>query len=402
MFFAEEDLTLHITRGDTGELVVTATNDTSEGGETPYIFKAGDVLRLKVYEKKNCENVILQKDFGVEAETEFVTLELTETDTRIGETISKPVDYWYEIELNPYTEPTTIVGYDDDGAKILRLYPEGKDTEVIPPTEEELGIVDSELSLTSQRAIQNQAVARAFAALSEDNTATQIKEQNGKRELTFWVGTQDEFNALDTQIENCFYIISKSTNLSGLKATVNEIIQNVNELNNSVDNLYTNVDIFKNDVENSNKAQIELIENKFNENKTIVEEYHGDYSHYFKFSNGLEIEFGKIDIVNGGETIYSDCDIKLSNYDNGGTYLRKSVEFPFYKAQNIVSLNVSFSEVAIGSTDKLFQVVNSYLSGGKYAFLVVELSGGDSNTVTKFNEKSFFITYSAFGFSTNM
>ena len=397
MFFAEEDLTLHITRGDTGELVVRANDYTSDGGETPYIFKAGDILRLKVYEKKNCENVILQKDFGVETETEFVTLELTETDTRIGETISKPVDYWYEIELNPYTEPQTIVGYDDDGAKIFKLYPEGKDTEVIPPTPEEIGVIDSELSLTSQRAIQNQAVARAFAALSEDNTATQIKEQNGKRELTFWVGTQDEFNALETQVENCFYIISKSTNLSNLKATVNEIIHNVNLLNNSVDNLYTDVDTFKNDVENSNKAQIEMIENKFNENKTIVEEYHGDRTHYFKFSNGLEIEFGNFFIFDGGQEIHSDCDIVLSDLGSL-TYSRKKVRFPFYKAKNIESLNVSLYDYNTSTDDKLFQAINVEEWEGKEGRFLIELSGGDRNSVTFFNSANVGITYSAFGF----
>ena len=54
MFLAEEDLTLHITRGDAGEIVVRAIDETTDGGETPYIFKAGEVLRLKVYEKKNC------------------------------------------------------------------------------------------------------------------------------------------------------------------------------------------------------------------------------------------------------------------------------------------------------------------------------------------------------------
>lgn len=176
MFLAEEDLTLHITRGDAGEITVRAIDEKNDGTEAPYVFKAGEVLRLKVYEKKNCSKVVLQKDFGVVENTEMVTLALEEADTKIGDTISKPVDYWYEIELNPFTEPQTIVGYDDDGAKILRLYPEGLDAEIIPPTPEELGTVDKELDLTSERAIQNQAVARAIVQLEstveESNTTT--------------------------------------------------------------------------------------------------------------------------------------------------------------------------------------------------------------------------------------
>lgn len=37
---------------------------------------------------------------------------------------SKPIEYWYEIELNG---DSTIIGYDNDGAKKLILYPEGAD-----------------------------------------------------------------------------------------------------------------------------------------------------------------------------------------------------------------------------------------------------------------------------------
>jgi hypothetical protein len=37
------------------------------------------------------------------------------------------VDYWYEVELNPDEDCQTIVGYDEDGAKVLRLFPEGAD-----------------------------------------------------------------------------------------------------------------------------------------------------------------------------------------------------------------------------------------------------------------------------------
>lgn len=186
MFLAEEDLTLHITRGDAGEITVRAIDETTDGSETPYIFKAGEVLRLTVCEKKNCSNVVLQKDFPVLKDAETVTLALEEADTKIGDTISKPVDYWYEIELNPFTEPQTIVGYDEDGAKIFRLYPEGKDIEVIPPTPEEIGVIDKELDLTSERAIQNQAVARAVVQLEStveknNETATEgLAETNNK------------------------------------------------------------------------------------------------------------------------------------------------------------------------------------------------------------------------------
>jgi len=122
MFHVEEDMTICLTRGDVVFFVVEA----DDRGE-PYMFQPGDVIRIKVCEKKACENVVLQKDFVVEEETEAARIYLTKEDTKIGDIISKPVVYWYEVELNPDTNPQTIVGYDDDGAKILRLFPEGKD-----------------------------------------------------------------------------------------------------------------------------------------------------------------------------------------------------------------------------------------------------------------------------------
>ena len=117
MFKVNEDLSIYGTRGDIISFSVTATKD-NEG----YTFKAGDVLRFKVFEKKACENVVLQKDFGIESNSDSVTISLTEFETRIGDTISKPKDYWYEVELNPFDDPQTIIGYDDDGAKVFKLF----------------------------------------------------------------------------------------------------------------------------------------------------------------------------------------------------------------------------------------------------------------------------------------
>ncbi len=120
MFVINEDLTINITRGDTALLSVSASV-----GETAYEYKIGDVVRLKVFAKKDCSDVVLKKDVVVTEATDAVEINLTKEDTTIGEVISKPTDYWYEIELNPDTQPQTIVGYDENGAKVFKLYPEG-------------------------------------------------------------------------------------------------------------------------------------------------------------------------------------------------------------------------------------------------------------------------------------
>jgi hypothetical protein len=40
--------------------------------------------------------------------------------------LNKPIEYWYEIQLNYYQ---TIVGYDESGPKLFMLYPEGEDSD---------------------------------------------------------------------------------------------------------------------------------------------------------------------------------------------------------------------------------------------------------------------------------
>lgn len=119
----KETKEIKITRGDIGCIRVGAKNN----DDTEYTFKTGDVVRLKVFKRKDCNCVELQKDVKVEAANTTIDIHLTSEDTKIGELINKPVSYWYEVELNPETNPQTIIGYDDIGEKKFTLYPEGSD-----------------------------------------------------------------------------------------------------------------------------------------------------------------------------------------------------------------------------------------------------------------------------------
>lgn len=162
MFTLNEDLSIYATRGD----IVFFTVSAEDNGK-PYKFQAGDVVRIKVFGKKNTEDVVLQKDFPVIDITEKVEIFLTKEDMKIGDVISKPKDYWYEVVLNDDTVPQTIIGYDDDGAKVFKLFPEGDDIPPYEPKPEDIPVVDDKLDMTSTRPVQNQAVARAFANLEE-------------------------------------------------------------------------------------------------------------------------------------------------------------------------------------------------------------------------------------------
>ena len=166
MFLINEDKSIYVTRGDAVFFTVSA----EENGES-YVFQIGDVLRVKVTDKKDCDEVVLQKDFVVQEAGENVDIILTGQDTKLGDVISKPKDYWYEVELNPFTNPQTIIGYDDEGAKIFKVFPEGRD--LVDEPKEELPDTDAELDLTSSRPIQNQAVANAVMRL--DKTLTNIE-----------------------------------------------------------------------------------------------------------------------------------------------------------------------------------------------------------------------------------
>ena len=123
MFSINNDKSMHLTRGDIAIIEIGASKSEIED----YTFKEGDIVRFRVFEKNHYENVVIQKDVTVESETTSVDISLYKEDTKIGELINKPKDYWYEVELNPDTSPQTIIGYDVDGPKLFRLYPEGAD-----------------------------------------------------------------------------------------------------------------------------------------------------------------------------------------------------------------------------------------------------------------------------------
>ena len=122
MFEILKNKTICLTRGDIAKIVF-APKIKSSG--LPYTFKTGDVIRFTVTKQNDYSNVLIQKDIKIETAAESVVITLESEDTRFGKPINSPVDYWYEIELNPDTEPQTLIGHDKDGAKVFRLFPEG-------------------------------------------------------------------------------------------------------------------------------------------------------------------------------------------------------------------------------------------------------------------------------------
>lgn len=113
-----EGTTIKLNRGDVLSFVLTIDN-----GDDPYTFQEGDKITFSVYSKgKMNEKAVLLKEVDATPNATSLTIECTNEDTKIGDLINKPMEYWYELELN---NEYTILGYDESGAKQLILYPEG-------------------------------------------------------------------------------------------------------------------------------------------------------------------------------------------------------------------------------------------------------------------------------------
>ena len=173
MFIVDEDMSVSLNRGDAGIIKLPST----KSGKKGYEISTGDILRLRVFPKKNCEEVSLVKDYVVGSVSTYIELELSGSDTKIGDIINKPTIYWYEIELNPDTYPQTIVGYDEDGPRIFLLYPEGNDSGELPSinTGKEVKVSDEAVKSIINNAIFLEALENFEGGSGSGNINTEIK-----------------------------------------------------------------------------------------------------------------------------------------------------------------------------------------------------------------------------------
>ena len=130
---AIEGTTIHLTRGDATQDKYNklAFNFPIFNFETKqeenYKFKPDDKITFVAMNKKGyTKEEILRKEYtlreiGYTAETEIAELPLTEEETKSFPLTDKPQTYWYDLILN---DTTTILGFDNEGAKEIIVYPE--------------------------------------------------------------------------------------------------------------------------------------------------------------------------------------------------------------------------------------------------------------------------------------
>lgn len=68
-----------------------------------------------------------------------------------------------------------------------------------------------------------QAVSTGSVGDCDTGFITKVKEKNGGKAVSFWVGTQYQYNALAEKDENCMYIITDDTSAADLKNTVEQM-----------------------------------------------------------------------------------------------------------------------------------------------------------------------------------
>lgn len=108
---------LYITRGDDllFDLQITDTND------KPYMFNKDDIVTFAIY-KNLKEPAVVLENFYAEDGDESIRIQIDSETMKIGELISSPRVYYYEITLNGVS---TVQGYSKTGKSILTLLPEG-------------------------------------------------------------------------------------------------------------------------------------------------------------------------------------------------------------------------------------------------------------------------------------
>ena len=132
----EDKTTIMLTRGDStdgynNKICFTVPYiDESTGGTELKEIQVTDKISFVVYEKKSyTKKEVIRKNYtlrqlGYEVATKYPELSLTSEDTKKFPLSNKKITYWYDIVLN---DEKTVVGYDEEGAKKIIVYPEAEE-----------------------------------------------------------------------------------------------------------------------------------------------------------------------------------------------------------------------------------------------------------------------------------
>ena len=128
----EDKRTIYLTRGDTTREFFRLSFyfpiwNFKTGQEEKYTFQLTDKIAFVVKEKKGyTKQEVLRvektlEEMGYVEPTQYPEIILTKEDTKVFDLLNKKKTYWYDIILN---DTTTMLGYDEEGASKIIVYPE--------------------------------------------------------------------------------------------------------------------------------------------------------------------------------------------------------------------------------------------------------------------------------------
>lgn len=107
-----------LNRGDQGKILV----ELEQNGE-PITLLESDVVNMAIYSEENLDKDPLQKlNASINTEENVAEIIIEKNSTAFVPEDNMPFNYWYEVEWNGIV----IIGYDKEGPKIFRVYPNGK------------------------------------------------------------------------------------------------------------------------------------------------------------------------------------------------------------------------------------------------------------------------------------
>lgn len=107
-----EDKEIHINRGDRATIRLRRKEEQ---------FKTGDLVKFSIVDKRNYNNVLFQKEYQVQEDSEYVDIFFLEDDTRFAEIKKGFLECRYEIE---YNGGITLLGASENDNNVIKIYAE--------------------------------------------------------------------------------------------------------------------------------------------------------------------------------------------------------------------------------------------------------------------------------------
>ena len=110
---------ISLSKGDRGVIQFDITQD----GE-PVTLETSDKVTMSIYSEENLDKEPLQVlNAEINVDDNIAEIPIIETSTDFVPEDNMPFNYWYQIEWND----NVMIGYDKEGPKIFRVYPQGKE-----------------------------------------------------------------------------------------------------------------------------------------------------------------------------------------------------------------------------------------------------------------------------------